>query len=251
MREGWSSYYTEVDGQYSSVQVDLTRRATAPDPDLGVCSVVRIALATMREDGLAGEDEGPRLTLIEEALEDSMTRFAAAVYVGCTTGGGTREFYFYGPMEGLVEAALLEVQETFSDYTFAGGAQADEDWAQFLETLCPSMDDERGLAIKRQLARMAESGDDPTRVRPISHWLSFPDEELRMFFLASLPPREFETETLETKEDGLMRWWVRVEHKLDLDFMKLHEMMLRLTALAAEQQGVYDNWECGMMKKAG
>ncbi len=287
MKTGWAQYQADVDGQICSICVDLDMKSEAPDVDLGICYVVRVALLAPSPQGMAEPEEEPALEEIERELDDSMTRLAGAVPVGHSTGGSVRDYFFYGPMAELLESVVNEVCGAFPHYEIVAGADPDPDWLQYRETLCPAEPaaepaaepeptpsaDARVLEtvelapeeiraemqkeapqhpslikVRAKLEQLRAAGDDPTRERPVSHWLAFGDEELRATFLLQVNHGEFEHETLETKDDGRLKMWARLERPQSTEIRAIEATVLRLIHLAAEHGGDYDAIETVAVK---
>lgn len=288
MKEGWETYETEVDGQLCSICAHLALREAAPDPNLGFCYVVRVGLLVPCPRGLVEREEVLALDAIERELDDGLTGMAGAAYAGHITGGGTRDFFFYGPMAELLEPVLEEMRAHFPHYQIVGGAEEDPNWEQFLFTICPAEEAPPKAApepepeaelqpipiypdlpaepepapppadalagpvqakIDKRLEQLLAAGDMPERERPVSHWIAFKDEELRQQFLAQVNHGEFEQETLETKDDGALKWWARLEKPQTTDAPAVRATVSRLARIAADYGGEYDALETCVSKR--
>lgn len=313
MKDGWETYETEVDGLLCSICAHLALREQAPDPHLGFCYVVRVGLLAPAPNGLVEREEQMALDAIERELDDGLTGMSGAAYAGHITGGGTRDYFFYGPMAELLDPVLVQMQADFPHYMIVGGAEPDPNWEQFLYTICPAdpaaaaaaaaleeqtppplppieiLDDipisddfetvEMPISIKmpkpvteiappaplvptmdpalaevhakieKRLEQLLAAGDMPERERPVSHWIAFRDEELRREFLKQVNHGEFEQETLETNDDGSLKWWARLEKPQTTDGPAVRATVTRLVKIAADYGGEYDALETCVSKR--
>lgn len=351
MKDGWQTYETEVDGLLCSINAHLALREHAPDPHLGICYVIRVGLLAPSPNGLVEREEQPALDAIERELDDGLAGMSGAAFAGHITGGGTRDYFFYGPMAELLDPVLAQMQVDFPHYTIVGGAEPDPNWEQFLYTICPAepaasaaepeppaepaesavpaglpdvpiSDDfetvelpptsapapapqpkpvteiaapsppprpateplppmrpvvqvaplpprpvteiappapARSAAdplveavqskIDKRLEQLLAAGDLPERERPVSHWIAFRDEELRRDFLTQVNHGEFEQETLETNDDGAMKWWARLEKSQTTDAPAVRATVARLVKIAANYGGEYDALETCVSKR--
>lgn len=342
MKDGWQTYETEVDGLLCSISAHLALKEHSPDPHLGVCYVIRVGLLAPAANGLVEREEQLALDAIERELDDSLAGMAGAAFAGHITGGGTRDFFFYGPMAELLDPVLAQMQVDFPHYTIVGGAEPDPNWEQFLYTICPAdpavasagaeaavpvpdladlplsedfetvelpppvlppqpvtdiappaprspvptqpiprppgtqpvaiqpappvpvteiappapkrapEDPQLELVqskIDKRLEQLLAAGDLPERERPVSHWIAFRDEELRRDFLQQVNHGEFEQETLETNDDGSMKWWARLEKSQTTEAQSVRATVSRLVKIAANYGGEYDALETCVSKR--
>lgn len=173
MTDHWDSYLCLVNDALSSIALDMGVRSVAPDHTRPHLLWVWIPMREPRADGLSSAAEAPTLHRIEDALSNVLRRELGAECVGRITGAARREFYFYGPREGALEALVEAALEGEPGYIADCGHQPDPEWRQYLDVLYPSRPDEERMRNRRAIRALAERGDQADTSRPIRHWAYF------------------------------------------------------------------------------
>lgn len=179
----WVSYLCQVNGNLSSIQVDMELESRAPDRARPHLLFVWVEMRQPRSDGLSSEEEFQRLGAVEDALTRGLEAGCRAVLAGAITGDRRREFYYYAAHAKEIDRAVRSCLEPWSDYEFRIGEQPDPAWRQYFDVLYPSADQRQRILNRRVLEQLQQRGDNPSIEREIRHWIYFCSASDRQAFL--------------------------------------------------------------------
>lgn len=245
MSDEWDFYFARVNGAVSSIFVDLGIRPDVPLEKRPWLLWVFVDLRAPNAEGLATNEEGPRLHELGESLDAVVSAVCGAQLVGRITGAGRREFYFYAEEPGPLEEAVSQVRASFSEYTLECGSTLEPDWDQYLGLLYPSDTNLQRMFNRRVLEDLALRGDVHTMPRSVTHWLQFPSEEARAACRDTLLAIDFALEgEFPAEDDADALPHVLVVTRADpVDTHTINGVTLELLRLAEEHGGRYDGWE--------
>lgn len=252
MSADWDFYFARIDDAVSSIFVDLGVRNDAPLEKRPWLLFVVVQLQAPNDDGLASQDEAPRLHEMGTALDSMISVTCGAQLVGRITGSGRREFYFYAAEPGELEESAARVMKNFEGYRYEAASLFQPDWDQYF-AMYPSHSNLERMQNRRLLEDLAEQGDDHELPRKVDHWLHFADAAARAACGETLTAIEFTIEDeSESDEDGEILPYALVVSRVDsVDTHTINGITLELARLAREHGGRYEGWEAPVTLGAG
>jgi len=252
MSDDWDFYFARVNGAVSSIFVDLGIRADVPVEKRPWLLWVSLNLRSPGAEGLSTSEEAPRLNEIGEAMDANVTAACAAQLVGRITGGGRREYYFYGEEPGPLDEAVKNALRSFPEYAHECGSSLQPEWDQYLGLLYPSDTNLQRMFNRRVLEALAEQGDVHETPRQVDHWLEFADEASRTACRDTLVAIEFRVEDEFLAEEPEDLPYRLVVSRVDsVDSHTINGITLELARVAGEHGGSYDGWECPVTAPEG
>lgn len=257
MAENWDVYICQVDDHPASVFVDLGQIDTLPDEKRPWLLRVAVPLQTPGREGLSDESEIDALYEVEDQLFGAVAQRLRARYVGRITTQGRREFFYYGKSAEGFDAAVRGAMSGVPQYAFECNDVENADWSVYLNLLYPSDLDLKTIYTRRAIQTLAESGDDLSQPREITHWLYFPSEVSRNDFIDQVAGEGFEFERLDAPEELEVTTRARIGGELmsDLpfgllltrhdraDLQFLDPLVIDLFIRAQDMGGTYDGWK--------
>jgi hypothetical protein len=246
LSDEWDFYFARVNDAVASIFVDLGVRREAPNETRPWLLWVWLKLRNPRPDGLASNDEAPRLNEIGAVLDSTVSATCGAQLVGRITGGGRREFYFYAAEPGALDDAAVQAMKSFDGYEFETGSAFQPEWDHYLGMLYPSDTNLERMRNRRLLEELAGQGDVHELPRKVDHWLYFADEHGRVACRDTLAEIGFaiEEETLSEEEGDALPYALIVSRVDSVDTHSINGITLELARLAGEHRGDYDGWGC-------
>ncbi len=208
----------------------------------------RITMDDPDEHGMGSEHEAEELFKAEDDISKKASKIGF-YYVGRLRTDDMWQLVFYGPPE--MHDTLFEVFDGATlGRSFEVESREDAEWSFYHHFLYP--DDERQLWMqnRRQVQVLAEHGDAIMMEREVDHFLYFDTTEARGTFANALAPQGFDAyELLEpTEESGEQPFGIRVPRKDEVTVAHIHSVVMSLTTLAAESNGLYDGWGAPIVK---
>jgi hypothetical protein len=242
MSDDWDFYFLRVDDQAASIFVNLGLRQEAPIRGHGTMGYLRVVMRRPGEDGLSSQDEYDDLMALEDGIVPRIIEGGTAVFVGRSTSGGTRDFYFYVVDPGQFANAAHAAMREFPDYKYQIDAREDRDWRAYFEFLYPSDVDLQCILNRRVRQQLQEHGDNPNSERKIDHLALLPSREAQTALAQHVAAEGF---TIESAADA-----PNAEGLFALEFSKV-DQVARIDAVVvplflkiAELGGAYDGWGC-------
>lgn len=240
-KEDWDFYLTQVEGQATSINLNLALRETAPLKDRPQLLRVRLHLRLPGPSGLSSNEEFESLNHIEDRMVGAL-QADALLFVGRCTGAGLREFFFYGSDPRGWESRVAEVMKSFADYRFEATTSPDPEWRSYLEFLYPNPEQMQSIQNRRVCLSLQQHGDPLTEPRPIDHFAYFPDEAARARFVERAKSLGFEPELLPSGPGGSSKVGVQLV-RVDVPTLEgIDAITLPLHREALAQGGEYDGW---------
>ena len=242
MNEYWEIYMKQLEGAAASVLAnvglaleDNEFKATYP-----IVGFVKVALKNPKENGLIDESEEDELSFLEDKLEASMIKFRIGKYAGRIITQGSVTFLYYLQFtynwQDFLEYALAE----FEDFEISAGFQDDSEWNFYHNLLYPNVDEWQIINNHKVCEKLKESGDDLQTPRAIEHRVVF-DVSVPKEFIEAIQNEGFRVMEQEDKS-------VKFYRKDKPFYYDIDAVTLTLIALSKEHGGMYDGWECSVVK---
>lgn len=232
-----------IDGAPASIFVDLGIEARVPlstHPHLGY---VRLHMNQPRPDGLSSSEEFDTLVEIEKAIEAELCGDEVG-YVGRSTCGGCRDFFFYAASTADWQRRVDAVLAAFPGYRYETASRGDAGWSVYLSFLLPGPRDRQKIENRRVCEALERHGDTLTVAREIDHWCCFPTPEAVDAFLAEVSTQGFSVRRRPVGDEGALRFGAQVWRQDTPSHDNIDLVTLPLFDAAARHGGRYDGWEC-------
>lgn len=246
MTSNWDFYQSNAGGKSTSVYLDLSLKATAPDIKRPVIVVLWLYLRHPDPThGMSTDREFDTLSEIEDRLAITFKEQYGAVYAGRVTTEGRREFYFYTVASSQLEAVVKAAMSPFPGYVVDAWAQKDEQWKQYLEVLYPRGAALRFMADKQQVEALGRRGDASAIARPVTHFSSFANATERAIFSQAIEAAGFLIDSLSDGNSAHSHpFGVRYRLTQTPTLTVMTETTAMLTRLSEQHGGKYGGWEC-------
>jgi uncharacterized protein (TIGR01619 family) len=243
MAANWKSYFSNVNGKFSSLAVDLALRQGAPIADRPWLFWVWIYLLFPGPQKLTTSEETDMIWAMEDEIEKNLSSVCDAVYCGRITTDGRRELYFYGVTEAGFKNAVKGVMARFPGYRFDFGSQREPDWNQYLNLLYPT--DENMECIKNidLLEVFKKKGDSLSVSREVTHRIYFASEADRNLFFHMAEQRGFRVALLSAQPEEDRPYGLTTMKIQGITLTEIDNTVIELFRLAKNANGFYDGWE--------
>lgn len=242
MSGDWEFYLARVNDAVSSIFVDLSARAGAPEPSRPHLVWIWVELRSPREDGLSSSEEATQLGEIEDAITPAVERSLKARFVGRITGTGRREFYFYAAHCDGLQAVVDSTMGGFPHYSVELGAQPDPGWSQYLGLLYPRELDLQCIKNRHVVDALRAHGDALTAARPVTHWIYFRTQADRSGVVPKLRALRFNPQ--ESGAEGDRPYGLRIERVDHVDEEAIDSVVVEIYEAIEGANAQYDGWEC-------
>lgn len=241
MSNDWDFYPLRIDDLPGSIYVDLGIRRNVPIVSHPTMTILSIQMLRPRPDGLSSQDEYADLIALEDSVTEAITQSDATCYVGRSTSGGFRDFYFYTSDTNAFLDATHTAMQAFPAYTYEVEFRDDPTWRAYLDFLYPSPRSMQVIQNRRVRDELAKSGDNGDRQRVIDHFAYLPSQQALLTFTRVIETDGFTVSALPDSptDSGWGIHFSRVDRPAHID-----DVVLRLFDAIVDQGGEYDGWEC-------
>jgi hypothetical protein len=237
--QDWDFYPLLVDSEAASIYLDLGLARTAPARDQPRMIYVRVVMRQPRPDGLSSSGEVEALSILEDALLDSVAQDGTTTYAGRNTSGGNRDFYFYTADAGVFAERAEDVMRKFPDYQFETGGRLDPEWQVYFEFLYPPADDLQRILNRRVIDSLEAHGDISSKARPIDHVAYLPDARAVANLGSYLNNQGFINDEPKIEDGMIVLRFQRSDRPDAMD-----QVVLPIARRVHELGGDYDGWGC-------
>jgi len=241
--ENWNNYFSNVNGELSSIALDLELKKSAPDTMRPWLLWVWVYLKSPKPNGLSDSSEFEILSNIEDALTQSLGSNNGAIQAGRITGASRREFYFYGAHEDGFEEAVASAMRQFPGYKYDADTKEEADWNQYLNLLYPSEEDRERMKNSDLLHVLEEHGDQPERVRPVDHWIFFRTAADRDHIAEQASDLGYKVVNKSEIDDKERPYSLHISREQSVTPDVIDEAVVELFRYAKLVDAEYDGWE--------
>jgi len=233
----WDFYPCRVEDAPASILINL--RFAQEDPR-DENDHVHHALLVMKEAGPQGigtQAEMERLSPIEDAVFDRAEQ-AGAQPVGRVRSQGIWRLSVYGP-ETLPWASWLR---ELAGPDVEVQSDPDPEFNYVNDFLLPDGERYQWIMDRRACDQLRKQGDEPSLVRPVTHFIDYEDEASGVL-IEAVKALGFTVNDLGTSLECTKL------HDTQLD--TVHEVVMALAELADQHDAVYDGWGAAPTKPSG
>lgn len=249
--DDWDFYYCRVDDKPASIYLDLAAIAYAPLAQLPHMAFIRLRMREPRADGLSSQAEFGALCALEDHLVATILG-EGVQYVGRCTTNGCRDFVFYIADAPAWPDQVAACMAAFPDYSVDVGVREDPQWSTYSGYLYPGERDMQIIQNRRVCQALEEQGDTLQAPREIDHWLSFANAEAASAFAQAAAAQGFAVRQRASQADDqaeaagpcTLQLW---RHDTP-GYSAINEVTLPLFEQAKAGQGVYEGWECPVVR---
>lgn len=250
-QEHWDFYMSNVDGKLASISLDLGLRDIGPLKETPSILWVQVPFLDPTDKGFNSNEESEALWAIEDHILEQLKSIGTTVFSGRVSSNGERLLYYYieeGKEQDL-EALFQDIQASFPNYKLAHGTQDDRDWSHFFEFMMPDEEEITQMQNRSVVRTLEEQGDDLSTPRSIHHWLYFKSKKDAEAFLEITKKDGFIlVEENSTKENEEFSHQIQISRKDSVHYSDIDRITGPLTQLATTHNGIYDGWECEVIK---
>lgn len=243
MSDQWGVYHCTFDDKPARVTVDLAHGDGPPSAEHVVRLDIDIALRVVDGDGLAVENEIEALADVEERCIDVLASRLDAVYVGRIEHDSRCVLTFYLPSHPAIDVAVRDALSTMPGWSWEHHVAADPAWTYYRRTLYPDARRYRSLLNQITVDNLQRYGDELHQVRPVQHFVEFPDAESRKQFLERVNRLGYRL--ISTRDDigGARPFTLSISREHACDARSVDAVVYELLDLATPLGGEYDGWE--------
>lgn len=221
---------------------------------------VRARLAQPNAAGMPDDEEGDRLTRLQDKLPGVLKRKAKAKYAMRVAGEGEVVHVFYAPRtvgllgkRDVLEVVRPLVDKLAGEFDLALDASAHEDaqWSRLL-TIFPSRDPEQYHTDRHVVLQMAKQRDALGAPRTVAHRAHFPDREGCREFFKDARKLKFKSEGGPRKagaDDPGAFTGVVLRKEPNIMTGHIHVVALTVKGLVEQHGGTYEGWEPELVKR--
>ncbi len=202
---------------------------------------VGVAFQEADENGMPTNEEFPKITALDELLEDNIAKLNG-VYIGRVTVRGHRYFYYYLDITEEQLKPVIADAEQKAGYKIEYTYQEDIEKQFYWNELYPIEGDGNEIKDMQVLDALAEHGDNPETKREIMHWAYFTVQNASVGF-ADWAKEEGYTITYQGAVEKGEGYMVQFSHTGAAHLWDVSPYTVSINRKAAELGGDYDGWE--------
>ena len=250
-KDEWDFYFSNVNDVLSSLMVNLSAIARAPDRAKPWLLWVWVHMREPREDGLSSDSEAPTFYKIEDRLAAPLGAACGAELLGRITGGRRREFYYYATTADGFQDAVETAMADFPAYRIDCGKQSDPEWRQYRDVLYPLPKQLRAIQNRRVLDALAQRGDDHDIPRIVDHAIYFRSAAQRTAFASAVEGQGFRIQRESKEAQSSERpFFLNLVRSDQVNSDHINSVVDELVEMAEKLDAEYDGWGCEVQKKA-
>ena len=246
MQEYWEKYKKPIDGKPATVAFNADFINECDGYEYMYVGFVKIELKNPKEDGLIADEELDMVSQIEDRLEFEALRFRVGKYVGLIASDGAVNFIYYLKLDFEWSGAVAEAMKHF-DYSYTYGSREDMQYEVYKKLLYPDIYQWQIINNHNACMQLYSQGDLLQEARAIEHTLHV-NEEMKEKLEKSLKEKGFHLLLERENEHAPYSHTLKVFRKDIPEYYKMDEITLELIKLAEIYDGVYDGWECSVVK---
>jgi uncharacterized protein (TIGR01619 family) len=245
--ENWEIYPSQLKEEFALFAVDLGVAEIAPVPVLDNLQWLRIVFTTTRDDGMPDEDEAAQLSEVEDWWVERM-QADEGLHVARMTCAGRRELFGY-MRNDLNDDLVAEARRLFGErYDFEGNSRQDPGWEVYADFLYPDPMAQRRIGNFKVVTQLRHAGDVASAVRPVDHYIYFPDEATRSQYVDEVVEAGFEVAAQEFDDEHDLPWTLHLKSRHTTDLATIDSIVLPLWIRAQQLGANYDGWGSPIVK---
>ncbi len=198
-------------------------------------------LKSALEEGGCSAEEWETLDEIKRGLSEVLELRNGALYAGMRLQDGWAELYYYAAWSKGAEKLFRDAFKQHGYERIEYGASRDTHHRFYHENLCPDAYELQQIKNREIVSELEKAGDDPSRKRPVEHYLFFQTPTAMQRCALALAESGGEIESgLEEEGKYAYGLLLRLEH--DCTPETLETVTGPLIDAAAQEHGLYRGW---------
>lgn len=247
MPDKWNFYLKTIDGQITSVYLNLGLYESLPYPKNSWLHTLSVTLKHPTQQGLTNDQESESLNRMEDTLI-RLGKQIDAIFAGRITGKGERIYYFYATDSERMQDIIQS--NTLNGYEFSSDAKQDPEWRLYLKGLYPTADEKQCMENLGVIQQLRQHGDTLVDPRPVEHYVYFTNETRQAEFEDAIKGH-YQYRRLDPIQDNTKPYGTLVETYTPVTPNNINEVVLAIFHKANEFNGEYDGWETEIIRKKG
>ncbi len=246
--DDWDSYHTLVDGAPAAITLDFAVSELAPLADRPGLLAVLIHMNDPGEHGLGDGYDPEALRHVEQQIVYAFEEKIDARFVGRIRSQGVWQLYFYAQEGEEIEKKATQLLSGFSGWEQELHIRTDPEWELYFELLYPRRERLQWIRNRKFCEILAGEGDLLIVPRRVDHYAYFTNAEDRERFIQKVKEEDYDIEELVDdldEEDFTHRVQFYRTDSIELEL--IHEEVMKLVELAADFDGIYDDWETSVI----
>ena len=245
MQEYWELYMKPIDGHPATVSFNAGIAVELRKEALPYMGFVKLTMNEPNEKGLISEAEAPQLQFVEDSIEAAVLRYKIGNYVGKIVTNATISFIFYLKYDFEWSDVVAYAFQKIDGYGYEFGSREDGAWEVYHKLLEPNTKQWQIIHNHNACERLKAQGDTLEEVRAIEHKVYFKTLESIEAFICKAEENGFTCNLALQDERGEKVTFYRKDRPFYYD---IDDITLQLIDLADQHGGIYDGWECAVVK---
>jgi hypothetical protein len=240
----WDVYLAMYEKGPGSTIINLSAKNFAPDSNLPFVVITGVKFKQCKPDGLPDKEVFDDLYKLEDEINSVFEKSGSHVHVGIFTYQCERLLYFYVKDTSALRNELSAMYgKEFATYQPYINIREDKSWEAYQNFLYPNEETLDYMSNQKLIAKLAEAGDNPEKIRPIDHWAYFPSERSRTCFEKRILSKGFKVEKKSLVGDERMPFLLQFSKDDMVILSEISRITRELKTEAEKCNGDYDGWE--------
>jgi len=243
----WDFYPCRVEDAPASIFLNFRYERSVPSSSVGTLYWVRIHMLDPGEHGMGTAAEAEVLYPLEDQLIERLTDLAL-IYVGRLRNHSCWQLTFYGQSDLNEALKIAGAEMKLGGRQFDVGSKADDEWSYYRDFLLPDTERRQWMQDRRLVEVLEEKGDPLVTARRVDHWAYFSSVAARERFIVGATRDGFALEGTTEDSPGERAFGAQIFRTDSVELQHIHDVVMKLYAIAKQQDGEYDGWETSVEK---
>jgi hypothetical protein len=234
----WDFYPCRIDDYEASIVLNLRYDGLEPPAAATTLYRVRVPMREPDEHGMGTAAEAAAMNDFEEEV----ARRAADIdllYVGRIRSRADWELVFYGAPDRPIQT----VRDVFVERRTYLDVRPDPHWGYYRDFLLPDDERRRWMHDRRLVDVLAHHGDSLTKPRRVDHLAQFATADARDRFVEAAMRAGFALQRAAEVKHKPLRFGAQLFRLDAVELDRIHDVVMELVELAADEGGEYEGWE--------
>ncbi len=243
----WDTYLAHYDGGAGSTIVNMSLKGRAPVAGCPYVVITGVQF-TKCKDGLPTKDAFAGLYEVADSVEAVVNGHGKAIHAGTFTHECKRlDYYYVADTAGLRTKLTRLYVQAFAGYEASIHITEDRGWKGYLDFLYPNEETRAYMADERVIDNLLKNGDSLAVPRPIDYGVYFKTADDREHFIVYALHEHYKIESKGNAE-GEYPFELTISKISPADITIINPTGQELKKQAAQYNGEYDGWGCGVVK---
>ena len=185
---------------------------------------------------------------LAKSLKERVLKTARAEYIGDRRYGCAIEQYYYGPHEGDALSLSKTIQKHADQIKIE--VSRDPEWAFYENQIYPSTAQFQCVQNEMMTKQKAKNGDSLISPRRISHYITFPNQNMRNQFIWAVRDLGYAFSDEFYSPDSHFPHGICIRNMGSADLDSINQYTNALIPLIESFHGAYEYWDCPIIRKS-